>query len=398
MRIRPWLAAALLLGIAAPALAQQGPVKVALIEDKTGPLEAYAKQLVTGFKMGIEYATKGSNTVAGRKIELIEKDSQTKPDVGRNLLAEAYGDDNVDLAVGGTSSAVALAMLPVAQDYKKVLIVDGAVADSITGDKWNRYIFRVDRDSSQDAISNALSIGKPGVVIATLAQDYAFGRDGVAAFREALKPTGAKLVHEEYAPLQTTDFTAPAQRIFDALAKESGEKYLFVLWAGGDPMAKLAALDPGRLGIHLSTGGNILPVLKVWNSIPALNGMEGATYYYYEIPKNPANDWLVAEHKKRFNEPPDFFTANGMVTGMALVAALEKTKGVTDADTLIAAMEGMQFDSPKGPVQFRKEDHQLLQSMYGFKLKVDASQPWATPVLTHEFTVNDMKLPITNKR
>lgn len=398
MRIRPWLVAALLLGMVAPALAQQGPVKVAVIDDKTGPLEAYAKQLVTGFKMGIEYATKGSNTVAGRKIELIEKDSQTKPDVGRNLLAEAYGDDNVDLAVGGTSSAVALAMLPVAQDYKKVLIVDGAVADSITGDKWNRYIFRVDRDSSQDAISNALSIGKPGVVIATLAQDYAFGRDGVAAFREALKPTGAKLVHEEYAPLATTDFTAPAQRIFDALAKESGEKYLFVLWAGADPMAKLAALDPGRLGIHLSTGGNILPVLKVWNSIPALNNMEGATYYYYEIPKNPANDWLVAEHKKRFNEPPDFFTANGMVTGMALVAALEKSKGVTDADTLIKAMEGMQFDSPKGQVQFRAEDHQLLQSMYGFRLKVDPSQPWATPVLTHEFTIGEMKLPITNKR
>jgi branched-chain amino acid transport system substrate-binding protein len=398
MRIGPWLAAALLLGIAVPTLAQQGPVRVALIEDKTGPLEAYAKQLVTGFKMGIEYATKGSNTVAGRKIELIEKDSQTKPDVGRNLLAEAYGDDNVDLAVGGTSSAVALAMLPVAQDYKKVLIVDGAVADSITGDKWNRYIFRVDRNSSQDAISNALSIGKPGVVIATLAQDYAFGRDGVAAFREALKPTGAKLVHEEYAPLQTTDFTAPAQRIFDALAKENGEKYLFILWAGADPMAKLAALDPARLGIHLSTGGNILPVLKVWNSIPALNGMEGATYYYHEIPKNPANDWLVAEHKKRFNEPPDFFTANGMVTGMALVAALEKTKGATDADTLIKAMEGMQFDSPKGPGQFRAEDHQLLQPMYGFKLKADPSQPWAVPVLTHEFTIGEMKLPITNKR
>ena len=398
MRVRPWLAAALMLGMAAPTLAQQGPVKVALIEDKTGPLEAYAKQLVTGFKMGIEYATKGTNTVAGRKIELIEKDSQTKPDVGRNLLAEAYGDDNVDLAIGGTSSAVALAMLPVAQDNKKVFIVDGAVADSITGDKWNRYIFRVDRNSSQDAISNALSVGKPGAVIATLAQDYAFGRDGVAAFKAALAPTGAKLVHEEYAPLQTTDFTAPMQRIFDALAKESGEKYLFTIWAGADPTAKLAAMDPARQGIHLATGGNILPGLKVWNTIPALNGMQGATYYYYEIPKNPINDWLVAEHKKRFNEPPDFFTCNGMVTGLALVAALEKSGGKTDADTLIKAMEGMQFDSPKGPVQFRAEDHQLLQSMYGFKLKVDPSQPWAVPELTHEFTISEMTVPIANKR
>ncbi len=391
------LAATLLLGFVAPAMAQK-PLKIALIEDKTGPLEAYAKQLIAGLHLGIEYATHGTDTVAGRKIELIEKDSQTKPDVGRNLLGEAYGDDGAELAIGGTSSAVALAMLPIAQENKKVLIVDGAVADSITGDKWNRYIFRVDRNSSQDAVSNALSIGKPGVVIATLAQDYAFGRDGVAAFKAALAKTGAKLVHEEYAPPTSTDFTAPAQRIFDALGKESGEKILFVLWAGADPMAKLAALDPQRLGIHLATGGSILPVLKSYKTVASLEGMEGATYYYYAIPKNAANDWLVAEHQKRFNAPPDFFTANGMATGMALVAALEKTKGVTDAEVLIPAMEGMTFDSPKGKMEFRKEDHQVLQSMYGFKLKNDPAVEWAVPVLTREFKIEDMQIPIANKR
>jgi branched-chain amino acid transport system substrate-binding protein len=294
---------------------------------------------------------------------------------------------------------VALAMLPVAADNKKVFIVDGAVADSITGDKWNRYIFRVDRNSSMDAISNALSIGKPGVVVATLAQDYAFGRDGVAAFRTALAATGAKLVHEEYAPPTTTDFTAPAQRIFDALAKEKGEKYLFTIWAGADPIPKLAALNPERLGIKLATGGNILPSLKAYKSIPNLEGMQGATYYYYGIPKNPINDWFVAEHKKRFNgEPPDFFTCNGMVTGLALVAALEKTKGATDAQTLIHAMEGLEFDSPKGKVRFRPEDHQALQSMFGFKLKIDSSLPWAVPELTREFGIADMKVPINNKR
>ncbi len=393
----PWMTALLLLGLAAPAMAQK-PIKLALIEDKTGPLEAYAKQLITGFRMGLEYATHGSNAVAGRTIQITEKDSQFKPDVGRNLLAEAYTDDDADIAVGGSSSGVALAMLPIAAENKKILIVDGAVADSITGDKWNKYIFRIDRNSSQDAVSNALSIGKPGVVIATLAQDYAFGRDGVAAFKAALAGTGAQLVHEEYAPPTTTDFTAPAQRIFDALAKQSGEKILFVLWAGADPMPKLGALDPQRLGIHLATGGNILPSLKSYKSVPSLDGMEGATYYYYELPKNPANDWLVAEHKKRFNEPPDFFTANGMSTAMALVAALEKTKGVTEADAMIAAMEGMEFDSPKGKMQIRREDHQVLQSMYGFKLKNDPSMPWVVPVLTHEFTIGEMKIPIANKR
>lgn len=397
MLLRPLsLAMLLALGLTAPALAQQNkPVKVALIADKTGPLEAYAQQTVRGFTMGLEYATKGTMMVAGRKIEVIEKDSQTKPDVGRNLLSEAYGDDDADLAVGGTSSAVALAMLPVAQDFKKVFIVEPAVADSITGDKWNRYIFRTGRNSSQDAISNALAIGKPGTVIATLAQDYAFGRDGVAAFREALKGTGAKLVHEEYAPPTTTDFTAPLQRIFDALAKEKGHKVLWVIWAGANPFPAIKALNPERLGIEVSTGGNILPALAAYKDFP---GLEGATYYYYDIPKNPVNHWLVTEHEKRFHQPPDFFTCGGMAAAMAVVEALTKTHGSTDTEKLIAAMEGMSFETPKGKMIFRKEDHQALQEMYAFKIKVDPKVAWAIPELTRVIKISDMKVPIRNKR
>ena len=388
------LALSLLL-ISTAAFAQK-PLRIALIEDTTGPLEAYAKQSRTGFMMGLDYATHGTMMVAGRKIEVIEKDSQTKADVARNLLAEAYGDDNVDLAVGGTNSAVALAMLPVAQDYKKILIVEPAVADSITGAKWNRYIFRTARNSSQDAIANALAIGKPGVVVATLEQDYAFGHDGVAAFRAALAATGAKLVHEEYAPPTTTDFTAALQRIFDALAHEKGDKVVWVIWAGGgDPLSALKAMDPSRLGIRVATGGNILPALVAYKAFP---GLEGATYYYYDIPKNPANDWLVAEHEKRFHTPPDFFTCGGMSAAMAVVAAVAKTQGDTDTEKLIAAMEGMAFETPKGKMIFRAEDHQALQSMYGFRIKVDPDVKWAIPVLTHEFTISEMNVPIENGR
>jgi len=394
---RAVLAAALLAAAILPASAEDKPIRIAVIQDSTGPLQAYAEQMITGFKFGLEYGTKGSMAVAGRKIEVIYKDSQTKPDVGRNLLAEAYGDNGADLAVGGTSSAVALAMLPVAEENKKVLIVEPAVADSITGDKWNRYIFHSGRNSSQDAISNAIAIGKPGVVIATLGQDYAFGRDGVAAFKEALKGTGAKLVYEEYAPPTTTDFTASAQRIFDALAKEQGRKIIWVIWAGGaNPLAKLKELNPERLGIEISTGGNILPALTFYKDFP---GMEGATYYYYDDAHNPVNDWLVAEHKKRFNgQPPDFFTCGGFAAAMAAITALEATKGSTDTEKLIAAMEGMKFQTPKGEMIFRKEDHQALQSMYAFKIKVDPAVAWAIPELTREITISDMNVPIRNKR
>src|SRR5579864_951257 len=199
--------------------AQADDLTIALIYGKTGPLEAYAKQTETGLQMGFEYATKGTMMLDGRKIVIITKDDQSKPDLSKAALAEAYQDDKVDIAIGTTFSAAALADLPVAEENKKILIVEPAVADSITGDKWNRYIFRTGRNSSQDAIASAVSLGAREAVIATLAQDYAFGRDGIAAFKEALKDTKAKIVFEEYAPPATTDFTASAQRIFDALAK-----------------------------------------------------------------------------------------------------------------------------------------------------------------------------------
>jgi branched-chain amino acid transport system substrate-binding protein len=375
--------------------AQAEDLKIALIYGKTGPLQAYAEQTETGLRMGFEYATKGTMTVDGRKIVIITKDDQSKPDVSKALLAEAYQDDKADIAIGTTFSAAALADLPVAEENKKILIVEPAVADQITGDKWNRYIFRTARNSSQDAISNAVAIGKPGVMVATLAQDYAFGRDGVAAFKEALAKTGATLVDEEYAPTNTTDFTAVGQRLFDSLKDKPGRKIIWVIWAGaGNPLGKLQDMDPKRYGIELSTGGNILPALAAYKSLP---GMEGATYYYYDIPKNPVNDWLVAEHKKRFNAPPDFFTCGGFAAAMAVVTAVNKAES-TDTEKLIAAMEGMEFDTPKGKMIFRKEDHQALQSMYHFRVKVDPNLPWAVLELVREIKIEDMNVPIRNKR
>ena len=213
--------------------------------------------------------------------------------------------------------------------------------------------------------------------------------------RQALAKTGATLDAEEYAPVNTTDFTAPAQRLFDALKDKPGKKLIWVVWAGGvNPLDKLADLDPGRYGIELSTGGNILPALAAYKRFP---GLEGAAYYYYEIPKNPVNDWLVAEHQKRFNAPPDFFTAGGFAAAMAIVTAVEKAKS-TDTEKLIATMEGMEFDTPKGKMIFRKEDHQALQSMYAFKIKVDPNVAWAIPELTRELKIEDMDIPIRNKR
>jgi len=398
MQRRTWVALAALAAsaLASPlAWAQAKEIRIAHIYSRTGPLEAYGKQTQTGLQMGLEYATGGTMMVAGKKIVLIEKDDQGKPDLGKSLLASAYADDKVDLAVGPTASNVALAMLPVAEEYKKILLVEPAVADSITGEKWNRYIFRTGRNSSQDAISNAAAVDKDGVSIGVLAQDYAFGRDGVKAFKEALHK--AKIVHEEYLPMTTTDFTAGIQRLIAALKDRPGRKIIAVVWAGGTPpFNALADADlQKRYGIEVGSGGNILPAMVAYKRFP---GMEGATYYYFGIPKNPANDALVSMHYKQFKSPPDFFTAGGFSAAMAIVTALKKTNGDTGTEKLIATMEGMSFDTPKGKMTFRKEDHQAMQSMYHFRIKVDPAFPWGVPELVHEIKPEEMNVPIRNKR
>jgi branched-chain amino acid transport system substrate-binding protein len=391
---RCFIAAALALATGS-VVAQPRELRIAHIYGKTGALEAYAKQTQAGFQLGLEYATGGKMEVLGRKIVVIEKDDQLKPDIAKSALATAYGDDKADIAVGPTSSASALAMLPVAEEYKKILLVEPAVADSITGERWNRYVFRTGRSSSQDAIAAAVATPQ-NAQIAMLAQDYAFGRDGVKALKEALAAIGSKaqIVHEEYVPQATTDFTAPSQRMFDALKGKPGRKVIGIIWAGPNPVTKIADLRPERFGIELAPGGNILPVMKTWK---ALAGVEGAIYYYYAFPKNKTNDWLVAEYKKRYGgTPPDFFVAGGMAAGIAVVEAVKKAGG-TDTEKLIAAMEGLTFDSPKGPMTFRKEDHQAMQSMYHFKIKVDPNVQWAIPELVREIKPEEMKVPIRVK-
>ena len=373
---------------------EKGEIRIAHVYSKSGPLEAYGKQTQTGLMLGLDYATGGTMVVAGKKLTVIEKDDQGKPDVGKSLLAAAYGDDKADIAVGPSSSGVALALLPVAEEYKKILLVEPAVADSITGEKWNRYIFRTGRNSSQDAISNAVAQDKAGTSIATLAQDYAFGRDGVKAFKDAIKK--AKIVHEEYLPTNTTDFTAGAQRIIDKLKDLPGRKVIWLIWAGGggNPF-KIADLDLKRYNIEIVTGGNIMPAMVAYKNFP---GMEGSTYYYFGIPKNPVNEWLVANHYTKYKTPPDFFTAGGMAAGIALVEALKKTAGDTNTDKLIKTMEGMSFESPKGKMTFRKEDHQAMQSMYHFKIKVDPAFAWGVPELVREIKPEEMDVPVRNKR
>jgi len=387
------LATAVAMGGAGGVMAADDTAKIALVHGISGhTFEVFSKQSQTGFELGIEYATGGTGMVKGKKIEIIKKDTQFKPDIARSVLAEAYGDDDVLLAVGATSSGVTTSLLPIAEEYEKILVVEPAVADSLTGKDSNRYVFKTSRNSSMDMQAQAAAL-KPdeNLYVATLAEDYAFGKDGIAAFKKALEGSGAHVVAEEFVPLKTTDYTATGERLFGALKDKPGRKVILIYVAGsGDPMGALTGMQPERFGIEISTGGHILPVLPTYKRVP---GMEGAIYYYYEIPKNKENEWLVAEHQKRFNSPPDFFTAGGMAAAIAVVKALE-TASDWETETLIKTMEGMSWDTPKGSMTFRKEDHQAMQSMYHFKIRVDDNVKWAIPELVREIKPEEMNIPL----
>src|SRR5699024_5074897 len=279
--------------------------------------------------------------------------------------------------------------VPLAEEYEKIMVVEPAVADSITGSEYNPYIFRTGRNSSQDAVAGAAAIAEPGVEIATFAPDYSFGWDGIEAFKAAAEDLGAEITVEEYADPEATDFTSNLQKIIEA-----DPDYLFVVWSGANsPWNQISDLNIQEKGIKVSTGA---PDIAALSSMEALVGMEGFSVYYHTLPDNEVNDWLVEEYEKQFDTVPDLFSPGGMSAALAIIQALEDSDGNTDADTLIDVMEGMSFESPKGTMTFREEDHQALQTMYSIILEEQDGLDYPVPVLKEELTPEDTAPPIMN--
>lgn len=367
--------------------AEAGTIRIGVLASLTGALESYGKQTQRGFDLGIEYATGGTMEVNGKKIEIIYEDTETKPEVAVQKATKLLEDDQVDFLVGSSSSGDTLAVLPLAEEYEKIMVVEPAVADSITGSEFNEYIFRTGRNSSQDAYAAAAAIAGDGVKIATFAPDYSFGWDGVDAFKTAAEKLGAEIVLEEYADPAATDFTSNLQKVMDAKPD-----YLFVVWAGANsPWNQIADLKIQEKGIKISTGAPDIIALQFMNP---LVGMEGFSVYYHTLPQNDVNKWLVEEHQKRFNEVPDLFTPGGMSAAISIVEALKKSDGDADANKLIDVMEGMSFETPKGTMTFREEDHQALQSMYSIRLENQDGVEYPVPVLIRELSPEETAPPV----
>ncbi|WP_313345761.1 substrate-binding domain-containing protein [Sedimentibacter sp.] len=367
------------------------PIVIGALTSLSGALQDYGEQNQRGFMLGLEYLTDGTMKVAGRPIKVIWEDTTNVPDVARERAIKLLDVDKVDILVGAASSSDAAAVLDIAEEFKTVYVIEPAAADFLTGDSWNKYIFRTGRNSAQDAAAMADVIinSKAGAKVATLAPDSSFGTSMVQPIVNELIERGGELVHQEFPPTDTTDFSPYIMRI-----REARPDYLYVIWAGANnPWGQLMEYDLESYGIKITTGAPEIAALK---SMTPMIGMQGFSVYHHTLPQNnPMNDWLKEKHLEKYNEVPDLFTPGGMAAASAIITALEKTSGNTDAEALIEAMEGMEYESPTGTRYFRKEDHQSIQPLYEIILREVDGIDYPVPEFVREIPAEDIAPPIT---
>lgn len=367
------------------------PVRIGLIQSTTGPFEMLAKWTIQGFDLGLEYATGGTFEVAGRPVEVIKEDDQGKPEVAIEKATKLLSEDKVDILVGTSSSAATLAILPLVEEHKTPIIVVPAKADSITGSEWNKYVFRTMINTSQDGAAASLSISRPNAKVAIYAQDYAYGRDGAEAFKREAKKRGHTIVLEEYVSSTATDHTAHIQKVFN-----SGAEFIYLIWASqNSPWPQMNDMKlfekvkqimpfPGVIGLKVLGDQGV--------------GLEGYLTYSHLVSDNEISKWFVEKHQERYNgEVPDMFMEPGFSTAVAAVEAIKKTNGATDADVLIKAMEGMSWDTPKGTMTFRPEDHQALQAMWTARLVKREGFDYPVPEVIRELSPEETAPPVQNR-
>ena len=310
------------------------PIKIGVVTTQSGPMDYYGGMQVRGLELGIEYATQGSWKVGDRAIKLIIEDDAGDPTTGGRKARELIEQQEVDVLQGGVSSATAIILTGIAEEYGRILLVGPAAADSITGENFNRYVFRTAASVGQDAAAGGQhAVENLGKTFCFIAPDYAFGRQSSAAWRQVIQQHGGETLADVLVPPDTTDFTPYLQEILD-----TGADVLVQSWAGAgyrelfSQMRDLGVFDKMKVtgGLGDREGRHALGMDAV--------GIVGICKYSYILPDNPINDWLTDRHIERHGEPPDLFTDSGFTSGVALIEALKRTGGNPDAEALIPVM------------------------------------------------------------
>jgi branched-chain amino acid transport system substrate-binding protein len=346
-----WLAAA---GLIVPAQAQE-PVKIGLIAPMTGGQASTGKQIDNAIKL---YMKQKGDTVAGRKIEVIVRDDAAVPDNTKRAAQELIVNEKVSFIAGFGVTPAALAAAPLATQAKVPEIVMAAGTSIIT--ERSPYIVRTSFTLAQSSVIIGDWAAKNGIKrVATLTSDYAPGNDALQFFKERFTAGGGQIVEEVKVPLSNPDFAPFLQRMKDA---RPDAMFVFVpAGQGGNFMKQYA--ERGLTGIKVIGPGDVM-------DDDLLNGMGDAAlgavtaHLYSAAHPSQANRDFVAAYRQMFNQRPGFMAVGGYDGIHLIYEALKTTGGKTDGDALIAAMKGMAWESPRGPISIDPETRDIVQNIY----------------------------------
>ena len=361
MRHMMTAAAALLAAATLPVAAQaQGTVKIGVISAYSGQFADTAVQIDNGIKL---YMKQHGDTVAGKKIEVIRKDTGgPNADVAKRLAQELVVRDGVDILAGFTLTPEALGAAGVADEAKK-LLVDMNAATAIVTEK-SPYIVRVSLTLPQISETAGTWLATKGGAkkVYTMVSDFGPGIDAETGFQRAFKAAGGEVIGSVRMPVANPDFSAFVQR-----AKDLNPESIFVFVPGGAQPAAIGkafaerGMDPAKIKI-ISTGEAVdEQAVKAMGDVSI--GRLSAWHYDYNH-KSKLNDDFVKAFNAEFKRNPDFFAVGGY-DGMHLIyEALKKTGGKADGDSLIAAAKGMKRESPRGPIAIDPDTRDIVQNVY----------------------------------
>jgi branched-chain amino acid transport system substrate-binding protein len=341
-----------------PVEAQQA-IKIGLILPYSGQFADPGAQADNGIKL---YMQQRGDTVAGKKIEIIRKDTGgIAPDVAKRLAQELVVRDKVDLLAGFSLTPNALAAADVSAQAKKLMVVMNAAASIVTTK--SPYMARVSFTLPQ--LNEPLGIWayKNGVrKVYSMVADFAAGHDAEAAFHGAFKAAGGEIIGSVRYPVVNPDFSAFVQR-----AKDMNPEAIFIFVPGGSQSPAIAkaladrGIDPRKTKVMAQLELTDEQALRNMGDT-ALGIITSAHYDYNHGSK--LNREFVTAFNAAFKRNPDFFSVGGY-DGMHLIyEALKKSDGNTDGDTLIAAAKGMAWESPRGPMSIDPATRDVVQTVY----------------------------------
>jgi branched-chain amino acid transport system substrate-binding protein len=381
------VAAAALVGAPAFSASAADAVKIGLILPMTGGQASTGKQIDNAVKL---YMKQHGDTVAGKKIEVILKDDAAVPDNTKRLAQELIVNDKVSIIAGFGITPAAFAAAPLATQAKVPEVVMAAGTSIIT--EKSPYIVRTSFTLGQSSTIIGDWAVKNGIKkVATLTSDYAPGNDALKFFKEHFTAGGGQIVEEVKVPLANPDFAPFLQRMKDA---KPDAMFVFVpAGQGGNFMKQYAERGLDKSGIKVIGPGDVMDDDLLNNMGDAALGAVTAHIYSADHQSKENKEFLAA-YEKAYNQRPGFMAVGGYDGIHLIYAALQKTGGKADGDSLIAAMKGMKWESPRGPISIDPETRDIVQNVYIRKVEKKNGQLWNV-----EFeTFKDVKDPGKTKK